>query len=255
MADESLLDRWIKQAKDRRSIAVLCFVGIVVIAIASFTDALGRLSSHLFAPNSYSVTIQHDVGQPGRLSEHLGSAVVTSRWAAVISNIGDKTDSLVKVTITAHHEDEDVKYLGFDAGRAGNVYNAAGEVTQLPITLEAGRSTKVFIELSVAMDRAAFELLSDAYPGNKISSLAEANKLVAQTLGTDMFGQKAESMGVDKDTPLGFGVAVWTDRRNPVVAIDFETARNARFSGSADWYQGEAAHSLKPGERPRSRNK
>jgi len=254
MPDETiktLVDRWMDDIKNRPWIAALCILGIVVIALASFTDALGRLWGLLPERNPYSLTIQHELGQQGHIAEFMGAALITSKWAAIISNNSDKPDSILTFKVAAHRQDGDIEYSGLYADLAGRVYDAKGLPIKLPVTLDPGHSTLIYLDLSVIMDRRAFQALNKVFPNHDIPSLQEANKLLAAGLSIDMFGEKAEAVGVDAENPTGFAAAVSTDQRNPKLSIEFQTARNFRVSAASDWYQGERARKLKPGERLR----
>jgi hypothetical protein len=236
--DTTLVDRWKAKVNNHPVLSIFVGIGIIVTALATFTDSVSKIPdsiSKLLHFEKLEMTLAHEPGQKARIEQYAMTGAVTSLWEAVITNTGDRTVSVLGLTVRARRlagfdqagnpvidAEGGFEYSGLFGNLLGRVFDAKGDPVAFPLALESERSVRLSIELKVLLDPKAFELLTKTYPTGEVPSLQQANKLMATSLGTDLFGQKAEPIRVGDDV---FGVSVDQSRREPRLTVTFRTAR------------------------------
>jgi len=248
MAEDTLVDRWKAKVNNHPLVAFFVVIGIVVTGLATFTDSVSKLPdsiSKLLHTEKLNMTLEHDARQKARIERYAMTGAVASLWDAVLSNTSDRTVSILGFSVRAHRVEGDFEYSGLFGNLVGRVFDVKGDPVAFPLALESERSVRLFIELKVLLEPKAFELLTKTYPTGEVPSLQEANKLMATSLGTDIFGQKAEPLGATGDV---FGYVLQSSDREPRLTVTFRTVRNTTVSATSGWYSSGVL--LKKGERP-----
>ena len=80
MPKDTLLDEWIKRAKNHPVLAGLLLVSIGVIGLAAFTGAVGTLVQPLLSSENVHATLEHSARQPAQIERFLMTGTITTKW-------------------------------------------------------------------------------------------------------------------------------------------------------------------------------
>jgi hypothetical protein len=165
-------------------------------------------------------------------ADHSGvyySGLINTIWEVVISNIGKSPVSVIKYDLLTIHNGNIVNYSNLDQG----LFHQNQSKAQLPINIQPGTSTKLYLKSGISLGPKASKLISEAPPEIKIK-IMELSKYLAGKGQIDFFDNPVTPHMVGKKV---MGFAVDSQVNDQIILISFKTARNNIFGDKSSWYE------------------
>lgn len=246
------VDRSIERIKNNPLVASLIVLGIIVIALASFTDALVRLKQFFSSPPE----ARPAAGGDEKLfleveGESLGGAtkvevsrrfdgepLITTDWKATIVNIGTDPVTVLEVDFWQLYDRKEA----FHSDLIKSLTLANGENPSFPFRLQPGDSLVMNVSVRVPL-RPEVLAAVDSYGRNcPDQSLTGLVMFLAYHNHTDIFGNKVEPAGNSEyikkrgacEESGGFSLP--GQYRNFSLLVDIRTAKGGKVRGEGHWH-------------------
>jgi hypothetical protein len=157
------------------------------------------------------------------------SGLINTIWEVVISNIGKSPVSIIKYDLLTIHDSNILNYTDLDQG----LFQTNQEKAQLPLNIQPGTSTKLYLKSGISLGPKASKLISEAPPDIK-SQIMELSKYLAEKGRIDFFDNPV-TPHLDGNKVIGF--AVDSQVNDQIILISFKTAKNNIFGDKSRWYE------------------
>ncbi len=214
-----------------RATSSAAWIGAVTAVLAllvSIGDLAYRVSTDRQASQEHVVLKAARVfdDYPSELRDFAQTGTIGVYWNIVVSNNGQQDVSLDSYDLLdVGNASGVVSYTDMDQG----LWSPSLERLDLPVSIPAGHSMKMFLRTGLMMDAQAYRLAKEAFPQGKVDSINHLTE-VLNADGIDFYGNKVESSaaGVYSVQPEG--------RQEQVFGITFSTTRGTAMSDMMSWY-------------------
>lgn len=155
--------------------------------------------------------------------------VLSTYWECLVANNGDAAVSLTSYDVgVASSASGPLSYTGLNQG----LFDQDLRPLTLPLNLEPGKGTKLFIRLGIALGPKAYQTLKEAEQNGIPHTITAVNKaLAAKRL--DVYDNSTEPF-FEGSKVAGF--KVFDMSREQLFLITFRSARGAHVSDTTRWY-------------------
>jgi len=159
------------------------------------------------------------------------SGLINTVWEVIISNTGKSTVSIVEYDLWTIHLGGMAQYSGLNQG----LFQTDLTKSDLPINIEPGTSTKLYLKIGLSLGPKASKLISDA-PSEAKSKIMELSKYLAGKGMIDIFDNPATPFWDEKKVKV-MGFRVDDQTHDQIIVISFRTAKNNSYGDDSRWYE------------------
>lgn len=155
-------------------------------------------------------------------------------WSLLVSNVGSGKISITGYEVTqVARANEIVSYSGLDSGLT---VAETGEPVVLPISLEAGRSVRLNLNIGINPGQRAYERLTESIVGSRATTTVGEAELSLAGKEIDIYDNAVKPY-IDNGKVVGFEIANWKNEQ--VFLVKLTTSRGAVTGELAFWYDRE----------------
>jgi hypothetical protein len=162
------------------------------------------------------------VSQGGRSAR----GILSTYWQLIIANNGTRTVSITSYELSElRNMDFDISYTGLDQG----IFDENLKRIQLPVSLEAGHSTRLLLRVGILTSTSAYSALLEEFSADSTYSIVEIERhLTSKRI--DFFGNEVYPL------TYGSGFHTGSDSREQMFEITLRTAKGSVVSDLFSWY-------------------
>lgn len=221
---------------EKRKFWITTAIAITALLISVISTVINEIRYTKNEQESLHVTLkkffgEYPISTTNDYSGFNGNGLIKTVWEVILSNTGKSTASIIDYDVWMIHQDGLVQYSGFNQG----LFNAELIKSDLPLNIEPGTSTKLYLKIGLSLGSKASKLISAAPPEVKTRIMVLSKYLAGKGM-VDIFDNPVTPFWDEKKTNVT-GFMVESRENDQVILISFRTARNNSYIDKSRWYE------------------